>query len=77
MLNELTPCVPESTWTEIISACGVVLTSLVTLYLVHRRILADRDTKWHRDEERTVHEAVVRKLGVQLAAAKRESNRRH
>lgn len=64
------PCLNDSTTVEIVSALGAVLTSLVTLYLVHRRILADRDTKWHRDEERKVHEAVVLKLGLELEAEK-------
>jgi hypothetical protein len=72
-----TPELPVvESWVEIIGAVGAVLTSLATLYLVHRRIVADRDTKWHRDEEAAVHEAVVKKLGVELAAARREVRRK-
>lgn len=69
-MNELGPCLAGPNAVDIIAAVGGVLTALVTLYLVHRRILADRDTRWHRDEESRLHEAVVKKLGIELADAK-------
>lgn len=59
---------------DIIAAVGTVVTSLVTLYLVHRRILSDRDTRFHRDEEGKVHEAVVRKLGIAEAELKKRDD---
>jgi len=40
--------------------------------LVHRRILADRDTKWHRDEESRIHQAVLKKLGAEIEVLERE-----
>lgn len=66
----MVPCEPSPNAVEIISAVGAVLTACVSLYLVHRRILADRDTRFHRTEETKVHEAVVSKLGVELAECK-------
>lgn len=59
-----------NTWVEIIAAIGTVISSLLTLYLVHRRILADRETRWHRQDEKCVQEAVVKKLGVELEELK-------
>lgn len=70
------PVENTTTIPEIIGAVGGVLTSLVTLYLVHRRVLADRDTKWHREEERVIHDAVVKKLGLEITRLKKDAKRR-
>ena len=66
------PCVDGPGTVEIITAVGAVLSSLVTIYLVHRRILADRDTKWHRDDESRIHQAVLKKLGAEIEDLERE-----
>lgn len=70
--TQIPPCANGPSAVDIIAAVGAVATSLVTLYLVHRRILADREDRRHRDDETKVHEAVVKKLGLELAEAKLE-----
>lgn len=70
---QLQPCTASPSSVDIISALGATLTTLVSLYLVHRRILADRVTKYHRDEESVIHQKVVEKLGVELADAKKKA----
>lgn len=71
--------IPEcegSTAVEIVGAVGGVATALVTLYLVHRRILADRETRFHREEEANIHRAVVAKLGIAEAELERRDEAR-
>lgn len=52
---------------QVIGAIGAVVSSLVALYLVHRRILADRETRIHRADECEVQEALIKKLRLQVA----------
>lgn len=69
-------CIDPTTWPEIIAAIGAVISSCLTLYLVHRRIMADRETRIHRADEGRLQGAVVEKLGVDVAAiAERDANR--
>jgi len=53
-------------WPQLISAVGGVIAAVLLPYLVHRRIMADRDTRWHRSEERAVQIALIKKLQLEI-----------
>lgn len=51
---------------EIIGAVGVVLNTLLTTYLVLRVRLSTRDDVYHRQREEDIHQALVRKLKLEI-----------
>lgn len=59
---------------ELIAAVGSVFTSALGVYLVHRRLMADRADAQHRVHECAVYKALIDKLQLDIekleAAAK-------
>lgn len=49
-----------------ISAIGGVIASVLMPYLVHRRIMADRATRWHRKRQCAVQDALIKKLQLEI-----------
>lgn len=63
---------PPVSITDLVSAIGGVVTSCLSLYLVHRRVLADRETKKHRTEECAVQAALAEKLQLKIDFLERD-----
>lgn len=61
-----------STPVEIIAAIGAVCSSLFTLYLVHRRVSADRLDRQHRADEDKVYSVLLEKMGLDIELLKEE-----
>lgn len=59
---------------ELIAAVGSVFTSALSVYLVHRRLMADKADAQHRVHECAVYKALIDKLQLDIekleAAAK-------
>lgn len=62
------------TWGEgaglsaLIAAVGSVFTSALSIYLVHRRLMADKTDAQHRAHECEVYKALIAKLQLEVDA---------
>lgn len=59
-----------SIWPDIIAAFGAVITSILALYLLHRRIVADKETIHWRNGQQENAKLLVMELRAEIASLK-------
>lgn len=62
----------ETYWPDIIAAIGAVFSSLLAVYLVHRRVVADKETVHWRNGQQLHQQQLVDELRSQVSSLKDE-----